>query len=82
MRSLAASSQVMVVGDSGPYSIAEAASVPEPPDCFVSDVYAARHLPGLPTSLQEANDQFRTSEFARAAFGDDVVDHYAHFFAY
>lgn len=53
----------------------------EPPDCFVGDVYAARHLPGLPTSLQEANERFRASTFARAAFGDDVVDHYAHFYA-
>ena len=53
----------------------------EPPDCFVGDVYAARHLPGLPTSLHEANEQFRASTFARAAFGDEVVDHYAHFYA-
>ena len=53
----------------------------EPPECFVGDVYAARHLPGLPTSLQEATERFRTSAFARAAFGDEVIDHYAHFFA-
>jgi glutamine synthetase len=53
----------------------------EPPDCFVGDVYAARHLPGMPTSLQEATERFRASAFARAAFGDGVVDHYAHFYA-
>ena len=53
----------------------------EPPECFVGDVYAARHLQGLPTSLQEANERFRSSTFARGAFGDEVVDHYAHFFA-
>ena len=53
----------------------------EPPDCFVGDVYAARHLPALPRSLQEATEGFRTSAFARAAFGDEVVDHYAHFYA-
>ena len=52
----------------------------EPPDCFVGDVYAARHLPGLPTSLQEANERFRNSAFARSAFTDEVVEHYAHFF--
>src|SRR5918996_1404319 len=48
---------------------------------FPGDVYAARHLPGLATSLQEANERFRVSAFARAAFGDDVVDHYAHFYS-
>jgi glutamine synthetase len=53
----------------------------EPPDCFVGDVYAAKHLPGLPTSLHDANERFRASAFARAAFGDEVVDHYAHFYA-
>jgi glutamine synthetase len=53
----------------------------EPPECFVGDMYGARHLPGLPTSLQEANERFRASAFARAAFGDEVVDHYAHFYA-
>ena len=54
----------------------------EPPDCFVGDVYAARHLPGLATSLQEATERFRTSDFARAAFGDDVVEHYTHFYTH
>jgi glutamine synthetase len=53
----------------------------EPPECFVGDIYGARHLPGLPTSLQDANERFRTSAFARAAFGHEVVDHYAHFYA-
>lgn len=53
----------------------------EPPECFVGDIYAARHLPGLAQSLQEANERFKASEFARAAFGPDVVDHYAHFYA-
>lgn len=53
----------------------------EPPECFVGDIYAARHLPGLPSSLHDANERFRTSEFARAVFGNDVVDHYAHFYA-
>jgi len=53
----------------------------EPPECFVGDMYGAKSLPGLPTSLQEANERFRTSAFARATFGDEVVDHYAHFYA-
>ena len=35
---------------------------------------AAEHVP---TSLAEAADLWRGSEFARRTFGDDVVDHYA-----
>jgi glutamine synthetase len=52
----------------------------DPPDCFVGDIYAARHLPRVPYTLAEATDAFATSEFARRAFGDDVVEHYTHFF--
>ena len=32
----------------------------------------------VPTTLAEARDLFAASEVARAAFGDDVVDHYVH----
>jgi glutamine synthetase len=32
----------------------------------------------VPTSLAEARDLFAASEVARAALGDDVVDHYVH----
>jgi glutamine synthetase len=52
----------------------------EPPECFTGDMYAARHLPRLPATLQEATDRFAASEFAARAFGQDVVDHYTHFF--
>jgi glutamine synthetase len=52
----------------------------EPPECFTGDMYAARHLPRLPATLQEATDRFAASEFAARAFGQDVVEHYAHFF--
>jgi glutamine synthetase len=52
----------------------------EPPECFTGDMYAARHLPRLPATLQEATDRFAASEFAARAFGHDVVEHYAHFF--
>lgn len=51
----------------------------EPPARFEGDMYAATELPGVPTSLREATDTFASSAFARAAFGDDVVEHYAHF---
>ncbi|MDZ7801759.1 MAG: glutamine synthetase family protein [Trueperaceae bacterium] len=52
----------------------------EPPAAFDGDVYGATELPLLPTSLREATDLFEGSDFARAAFGDEVVDHYVHFF--
>jgi glutamine synthetase len=52
----------------------------EPPECFTGDMYAARHLPRLPATLQEATGRFAASEFAARAFGHDVVEHYAHFF--
>jgi glutamine synthetase len=52
----------------------------EPPACFVGDIYAAKDLPRVPYTLQEATDKFAASEFARRAFGEDVVEHYAHFF--
>lgn len=35
--------------------------------------------PGVPTSLRQAAELFRASALARAAFGDDVVEHYGNF---
>ena len=32
----------------------------------------------MPTTLAEATELFDRSAVARAAFGDEVVDHYAH----
>ena len=52
----------------------------EPPDQFVGDVYAAQHLPRVPYTLREATDLFANSDFAKQAFGADVVKHYTHFF--
>jgi glutamine synthetase len=52
----------------------------EPPDCFVGDIYAAKSLPRVPYTLAEATDKFAASDFAKRAFGEDVVEHYAHFF--
>ena len=52
----------------------------EPPPCFVGDVYAAGDLPRVPYSLSQACETFEKSAFAKRAFGDDVVEHYAHFF--
>jgi glutamine synthetase len=52
----------------------------EPPECFTGDVYAARHLPRVAWTLRDAADAFAASEFARRTFGEEVVEHYTHFF--
>lgn len=52
----------------------------EPPDIFEGDVYAAQHLPRVPYTLDQAVDSFAVSDFAKTAFGEDVVAHYTHFF--
>ena len=50
----------------------------EPPAEFRGDVYRAAELPRVPRTLEHAVAAFETSDAARSAFGDDVVDHYAH----
>ena len=52
----------------------------EPPECFTGDVYAARHLPRVAYTLRDATEAFAASEFARRTFGNEVVEHYSHFF--
>ena len=52
----------------------------EPPECFVGDVYAAQNLERVPYTLAQANERFAKSEFAKRAFGAEVVEHYSHFF--
>ena len=52
----------------------------EPPAFFTGDVYAARHLPHVPRTLRDATDSFAASGFAKRAFGEEVVEHYTHFF--
>src|SRR5436190_23129592 len=49
----------------------------DPPECFAGDMYAARDLPHVPATLRESTDRFAASEFAAAAFGAGVVEHYA-----
>ncbi len=51
-----------------------------PDKCFEGDIYAAAHLPQVPRTLKEAVGLFKESVFAREAFGDKVVKHYAHFY--
>jgi glutamine synthetase len=52
----------------------------EPPECFTGDVYAAKDLPRVPYTLADAAERFASSEFPKRAFGEAVVEHYAHFF--
>lgn len=48
----------------------------DPP--YEGNAYQATDKPRLPTTLREARDLFASSTIARAAFGDEVVEHYAH----
>jgi glutamine synthetase len=52
----------------------------EPPEMFTGDVYAAKNLPRIPHRLDQAVEKFAASDFAKRAFGADVVEHYAHFY--
>ena len=51
----------------------------EPPPIFEGDVYAAQDLPRVPASLAESIALLEQSDFARQAFGVEVVEHYLHF---
>ena len=52
----------------------------EPPEVFVGDIYQARDLPRVPYTLSQALENFENSKFAKAAFGNEVVEHYSHFY--
>lgn len=52
----------------------------EPPPMFDGDVHAAEKLPHVPRSLIESIGELKKSKFARQVFGEDVVEHYLHFF--
>ncbi|HEX2738203.1 MAG TPA: glutamine synthetase family protein [Acidimicrobiia bacterium] len=47
---------------------------------FVGDLYAATDVARVPRTLRDATDLFAASAFAKEAFGEDVVEHYTHFF--
>jgi glutamine synthetase len=51
-----------------------------PPAIFEGDIYEAKHLPRVPYTLGEAVAKFEKSDFAKKAFGEAVVNHYAHYF--
>ena len=52
----------------------------EPPEMFDGDIYQADSLPHVPKTLRDAVELFVDSPFARSSLGEDVVEHYAHFF--
>jgi glutamine synthetase len=52
----------------------------EPPAIFQGDVYAAKDLPQVPHTLRDAISALERSAFARETFGEDVIEHYLHFF--
>jgi glutamine synthetase len=52
----------------------------EPPPAFEGDVYGARDLPQVPHSLNEAIAALEASKWARTVLGENVVEHYLHFF--
>ncbi len=45
---------------------------------FKGDAYAAKRAPDIPKTLRDAARALGRSKMLRAAFGDDVVDHYVH----
>lgn len=52
----------------------------EPPAVFEGNVYEAQSIPEVPKSLHEAVERFRSSAWAKEAFGENVVEHYAHWY--
>lgn len=52
----------------------------EPPPVFEGDVYQAQELPRVPHTLREAIELFADSEWTNRVLGEDVVEHYAHYF--
>jgi len=52
----------------------------EPPPMFEGDVYEAQGLKQVPKTLNEAIHELDSSNWARSVLGDDVVEHYLHFF--
>jgi glutamine synthetase len=52
----------------------------EPPSAFEGDVYSAQNLPQVPHTLNEAIAELENSRWVREIFGDEVIDHYLHFF--
>ena len=52
----------------------------DPPPLFEGDIYKAQTVPQVPKTLREAIGEMEKSAWVRSTFGDDVIDHYLHFF--
>ena len=52
----------------------------EPPSMFSGDAYQNEAAACVPANLSEATDELAGSQMLRRSFGNDVVDHYVHFF--
>ncbi len=52
----------------------------EPPEIFTGDVYTAPNLKQVPRTMNDAIAAFEKSDFIRKAFGNDVFEHYLHFY--
>jgi glutamine synthetase len=55
--------------------IDEKLDLPKP---FVGDAYQAAKLPEIPKTLRDATEMMAKSKMLKAAFGEDVVEHYLH----
>ena len=47
-------------------------------NAYVGDAYQGKALREVPKTLREATELMRNSKMLRAAFGDEVIDHYVH----
>lgn len=52
----------------------------EPPEAFDGDIYAASDLPRVPYTLGEATGCFARSAFVKEMLGEEVAEHYSHYF--
>jgi glutamine synthetase len=53
----------------------------EPPPMFDGDAYRAAELPPLPATLRDAVAEYARSDFAAAAFGGEVAEHFLRFYS-
>eukprot|EP01126_Amoeba_proteus_P008070 TRINITY_DN1295_c0_g2_i4.p1 TRINITY_DN1295_c0_g2~~TRINITY_DN1295_c0_g2_i4.p1 ORF type:complete len:534 (+),score=100.14 TRINITY_DN1295_c0_g2_i4:156-1604(+) len=52
----------------------------ECPPALKGDLYTTKGIPQCPSTLQAALEAFERSDFAKKAFGVDVVKHYSHYY--
>ncbi len=52
----------------------------EPPPIFSGDAYGDNSAARVPANLSEATDLLEESQMLRRSLGEEVVDHYVHFF--